>query len=250
MATRASRKSGAKPPPPPDTERESAEILRLRARLAEAEQRNRDLLEGSLQGVMVHRDNRLLFANQAFADIFGYASPKDVLEMGSWQRCQAPAEVERMERYRAARMRGESPPARYSFEGRRKDGSPVWVENVARLIMWEGEVAILSSLLDMTEQRRAETELRRSETRFRIAFENAPMGIGLGFPETGYVQVNEEYCKFLGLTREELLNHPNPMEVVKQATHPDDFEKDFTQFKRLLAGEIDSYQMEKRFIRK
>ncbi|HEX7928847.1 MAG TPA: PAS domain S-box protein, partial [bacterium] len=76
------------------------------------------------------------------------------------------------------------------------------------------------------------------------------MGIGLGFPETGFLQVNEEYCKFLGLPRDQLLNHPNPMQVVKDVTHPEDFEKDFAQFKRLMAGEIDSYQMEKRFIRK
>jgi PAS domain S-box-containing protein len=228
---------------------DAAELERLRARLAEAEQRFRDLLEGSLQGVMVHRDNRLLFVNPAFAEIFGYPDAAAALAVQDWQRFQAPHETERMEGYRRARLRGEPAPPRYVFEGRRRDGSPVWVENVARVIAWESQPAILSTMLDVTEHRRMEEALRLSEERFRIAFENAPLGVSVAVPGQGYVQVNDTFCVFLGRPREALLNHPDPLLLLREVTHPDDLATDLAQFGRLMDGTIDAYQLEKRYLR-
>ncbi|MDH5753466.1 MAG: PAS domain S-box protein, partial [Deltaproteobacteria bacterium] len=60
------------------TERQAAEM-----ELKESEQRYRDLIEGSLQGIVIHREFQPLFVNQAFADILGFASSRDVLSLGS-----------------------------------------------------------------------------------------------------------------------------------------------------------------------
>lgn len=88
-------------------------------------------------------------------------------------------------------------------------------------------------------------EIKEGEQRFRKYFEIGPVGIAETSPQKGWVRVNDNTCDMLGYTREEL-NEKTWAEL----THPDDLEGDNRQFERVLAGEIDSYSIEKRFVRK
>ena len=71
------------------------------------------------------------------------------------------------------------------------------------------------------------------------------MGMAFAAPTKGWLQVNNELCRMLGYSREELSGV-----TWAELTHPDDLRADLEQFERLLAGAIDEYSMEKRFIRK
>ena len=62
---------------------------------------------------------------------------------------------------------------------------------------------------------------------------------------TKTLEVNDVVCEMLGYEREELLQM-----TWAQVTHPDDLPANFAYVKRLLAGEIDGYSMDKRYIRK
>jgi PAS domain S-box-containing protein len=64
-------------------------------------------------------------------------------------------------------------------------------------------------------------------------------------PEKGWVEVNEAACELLGYSREELAGL-----TWAELTHPDDLADDLREFDRILAGESDSYTLDKRFIRK
>jgi PAS domain S-box-containing protein len=64
-------------------------------------------------------------------------------------------------------------------------------------------------------------------------------------PAKACLDVNDEFCRMLGYSRDELLRMS-----WTERTHPDDLRADLGQFNRLLAGEIDTYTMEKRWIRK
>jgi len=87
--------------------------------------------------------------------------------------------------------------------------------------------------------------LRLSEQKFRLAFDNAPMGMALVGSDYRLQRVNKAFCDALGYSEEELLNRS-----FLEITHPDDVSKDSEMAKRLLSGEIPSYRIERRYISK
>jgi PAS domain S-box-containing protein len=99
-----------------------------------------------------------------------------------------------------------------------------------------------SPLADRAPPRRA---LRKSGERFSNYFELGLIGMAITSLAKGCVEVNGEICRILGYERSELLRM-----TWAELTHPDDLAADLANFNRVLAGEIDSYSMEKRFIRK
>ena len=91
----------------------------------------------------------------------------------------------------------------------------------------------------------AQEELRASEERFRGYFEYSQVGMAVTSPERGWLEVNDQLRLMLGYTLEELRQLD-----WAQLTHPDDRAADMENFERMLAGEVDNYAMDKRFIRK
>jgi PAS domain S-box-containing protein len=97
---------------------------------------------------------------------------------------------------------------------------------------------------DITAQKQMERSLRESEEKFRTVFEQAAVGIGrVSFDDARWIEVNDAFCRMLGYSREALLSAPWP-----RITHPDDVDLDWIPFRRMAAGELDSYTVEKRFI--
>ncbi|MBC8339307.1 MAG: PAS domain S-box protein [Alphaproteobacteria bacterium] len=137
--------------------------------LEESEARFRNLIEGSVQGVLIHADNKPLFINQAYADIFGYDSPEEMIALGDALTHVAAHERDRMKSYSAARVQGKDAPVTYGFEGVRKDGTRLWLENRARGIIWKGQPAVQRTLVDITERHQADENLRRAKEEADIA---------------------------------------------------------------------------------
>src|SRR5579863_5189176 len=80
---------------------------------------------------------------------------------------------------------------------------------------------------------------------YRRLFEAAAIGIKWSAPDGRLIEVNRSFCALLGFAREELLaRHYDDI------THPEDAPADRRQFARLMAGEIPSYAIEKRYIHK
>lgn len=88
-------------------------------------------------------------------------------------------------------------------------------------------------------------ELAQSEIRFRRAFEDAAIGMGLVSLDGKWIKVNRSLHEMLGYTEKELLEL-----TFQQITHPDDLEKDLEFLNQALRGEIDTYRMEKRYFHK
>jgi PAS domain S-box-containing protein len=91
----------------------------------------------------------------------------------------------------------------------------------------------------------AEQELRKSEQRFRSYFELPLVGIAISSPDKGWLEANDKLCDIFGYSRQELRQM-----TWAELTHPDDLPADVEQFQRVLAGEIEGYSLDKRFIRK
>jgi diguanylate cyclase (GGDEF)-like protein/PAS domain S-box-containing protein len=84
-----------------------------------------------------------------------------------------------------------------------------------------------------------------TEEYFRRSFTNAAIGMAIAAPNGRYLQVNPALCRLLGYGEEELLQLS-----FQAVTHPDDVEITLAQSQALLAGDISSYQIEKRYVRR
>jgi diguanylate cyclase (GGDEF)-like protein/PAS domain S-box-containing protein len=77
-----------------------------------------------------------------------------------------------------------------------------------------------------------------------LAFDNTPMCAALINAAGEYIRVNDNLCRLLGRTREQLLGKRD-----QQFTHPDDRAADLEWVERILRGELDTATLEKRFVR-
>ena len=95
------------------------------------------------------------------------------------------------------------------------------------------------------ERKQVEEALRTSEQRFRATFNQAAVGIAQVGIDGQWLLVNQKLCDIVGYTREELLERS-----FQDITHPDDLDADLEYVRQMLADEIQTYSMEKRYIRK
>lgn len=107
------------------------------------------------------------------------------------------------------------------------DGRPAFIVGVAQ---------------DVTERDTLDRALRASEEMFRDAMTSAPLGMGLADAEGRWIRVNRAFCDMLGYSEDELLRKTSA-----DVTHPDDISEDQAQLRRVFAGEITSYELEKRY---
>ena len=93
------------------------------------------------------------------------------------------------------------------------------------------------------------TELRhlpyKESELFRYILNTTQLGITIYSPRNGWLEANDTFCNMLGYSREELFSLR-----FKDITHRDDIEEDKKLYQRLLAGDIDNYSLDKRFIDK
>ena len=132
--------------------------------LRESEVRFRNLIEGSIQGIFIHREWRPIFANQAYADLLGYDSPTEILALDSIKPHIAPHDRERLDNFLAARLRGAADlPIQYEYDAMRKDGTVITLNKVVRLITWDGKPAIQDTVVDVTAHKEAEKRARQHQ---------------------------------------------------------------------------------------
>jgi diguanylate cyclase (GGDEF)-like protein/PAS domain S-box-containing protein len=97
----------------------------------------------------------------------------------------------------------------------------------------------------ISERQRVGLRVRSLEERFRATFEQAAVGIAHVAPDGQWLRVNQKLCDIVAYPRDELLQLN-----LQRVTHPDDLDRDEALVRRVLTGEIDNYDLEKRYIRK
>lgn len=165
---------------------------------ARTEARFRELIEGSIQGILIHRKFKPLFANQTFADMYGFESVDAVLaetdifplicgtdEGGyeqAWQRQLSGTDA-------------DDYPARQ--EVRKLSGEKIWINSMVRPIEWMGEPAIQITTLDATQKHLAEENVQRVERHLRDAVESINEGFALWDADDRLVLCNERFRRLL-----------------------------------------------------
>lgn len=183
----------------------SARLERLNATLRESEQRFTRVFKSVPVGLAISRvrDGRFIEVNEAFERIYGFSRDEVIgqgsTELGIWAD---PAE-------RAAYLKILSAGNLNSHEIRlrRKDGRPLIIQTSVQLVEFQGEEAMLSSSIDVTDQRKAEEALKLSEEKFSSIFRESPVALSVTDFQTGrLVEVNEAYLQhFRATSREQVL---------------------------------------------
>lgn len=92
----------------------------------------------------------------------------------------------------------------YELQLRKKSGELIWVEVREAPVVQDGKVtAIVGSLSDITERKRAEEALQESEARYRTLFESVPIGVGVADRHGNILAVNEALLRQGGFTPDE-----------------------------------------------
>ncbi|HEY3297934.1 MAG TPA: PAS domain S-box protein, partial [Armatimonadota bacterium] len=129
--------------------------------LLEAESKYRTLVEGSPFGVYIIQDDHFQYANRHLAEMLGYS--EDELSQISVNESIYPEDRGLVAENLRKRYSGEVPTMHYSFRALRKDGQPIEVEVYGSRMVYHGKPAVIGSMIDITERRRAEQREREQE---------------------------------------------------------------------------------------
>ena len=128
--------------------------------LRESEKKYSTLVEDSLTGIYIDQDEKIVFANNKFAEIYGYQR-EELIGIETW-RLVHPEDRPLTERMRKLRLSGQDVPPDYKARSLTKDGRTIWVKRRNSRIEYQGRPAILGNIVDITEQKEAEEELRKT----------------------------------------------------------------------------------------
>jgi PAS domain S-box-containing protein len=180
-------------------------------------------------------------------ELLGYETPPVGRDYQSRMTLVHPADQARFERALGDYLSETTSALEIEHRALHRDGSHRWMLTRGEAVRdAQGRpIRLIGSSIDITNQKRAEEALRTSEERFRSYFQLGLVGMAITSPTKGVLEVNDEFCRILGYSREELLK-----KTWAEMTHPDDLAADVASFERVVAGEIDSYTLDKRWIRK
>jgi len=145
-------------------------------------------------------------------------------------------------------FRTGEPSKGFDHEIIRKDGTKLYIESSAFLIknIYGRPVGFRGIMRNITDRRRAEEALRKSKERFHAIFKQTAVGVAEIEMVTGrFLTVNRRLCELVGRSEEELL-----ATTFQAITHPDDLHMHEEKTALLLAGKIEHYTLEKRYISK
>jgi PAS domain S-box-containing protein len=181
---------------------------------------------------------RFAHANRKLCELLGYTA--DELRSLTTSQLTHPDDRDQQERLNRELLSGKH--NSFSSESRyfRKDGELLWIRRTATLLDGspDGEPGLVQVFEYVAER-------RELEERFRATFEHASVGIMHSSLDRQILAVNRKFCDMVGYTAEEL-----QLGSVRRVHHPDDSDADQSLEKQLVAGRIDSFAFEKRYIRK
>jgi diguanylate cyclase (GGDEF)-like protein/PAS domain S-box-containing protein len=193
--------------------------------------------------VSLDMDQRVVSVNPAFEQLFGYVEG-EVVRKKLDQMIVVDDKQEEANGYTDRVLEGET--IFITGKRRMKNGKQVEVEIYGvPVVQGDDRIGVLGLYNDISERKQAEKALRESEDRFRGFFESAIVGMVIADVEGRFTQVNRAMCDMVGYSKQELLKMS-----FSDITHPDDQDFDLYYFSQLLRGEIESFQIEKRYLHK
>jgi diguanylate cyclase (GGDEF)-like protein/PAS domain S-box-containing protein len=213
--------------------------------LRSSEERYRNLMDHAPVGQVVYAlDGLLVEINQSGAALLGYR-PEEIqgtIATDFLVEEDLPLLTSQLERLVA----GEASSIEIQHRLLHRDGHPVWVANNITIERGQdGQPLHFHALtLDISDRKAAEDALRRSEARYRMLIDDSPIGQVISKVDGTLVEVNRAFLDMMNVTAAELLAR-RPIDLL----HPDDARQYQQEVPRLLNGEIDTIDRERRLMR-
>jgi PAS domain S-box-containing protein len=187
------------------------------------------------------RDQRLVETNDAFTELLGWtreeAVGRSMTELEVFDEVVDAALRKTLEEERSVRDMELALLAR--------NGEILHTITSIETIEFQGEPHVVATFVDITGRKRTEEALRESEATFAAAFEHAPIGKAIVAPDGSFLRVNRVLCEIVGCTEAEMLTL-----TFQDITHAEDLDLDLANVQKMLRHEIETYQMEKRYLHK
>jgi PAS domain S-box-containing protein len=129
----------------------------LARKFAESQEKYQNIVESSLDGIVVVQEGKLVFVNASSAKIFGYDSPDEMRDMSFADTIAPSNRYLVLEGYEGKSI-GEDVLRNFEMKGLTKQGRVVDMEVNAKLVSWNGRPAVQASFRDITERKALERE--------------------------------------------------------------------------------------------
>lgn len=178
----------------------------MEAELRTAEIKFRTLAEKSMVGIYIVQHGKVVYVNPWFAEVFGY-EPDELIGTDPIEKLIHPDYRQSLlEMVHLRRAEGVDS-VHYEAMCKRKDGSPNWIEFYGSRALLEGEPTFIGSMIDITDRKKVEDELKRSEQKYKLLFESSPLPLWIvAKDDMKVITANNAAAKLYGYTPEELLH--------------------------------------------
>jgi len=196
------------------------ERARAEGNIIDAEEKFRSLVENALVGIYILQDEMYAYVNPKYEEIFGYKKG-EMFGINAWDVVSPEHKALVMENIRK-RLDNEVKSIQYTFKALKKDGTLIDVEVKGSKMLYNGKLAVIGTLQDITDRLKVEQELRSSRQKLLLHVERTPLGVIEWDMNFNVSQWNHSAERIFGWKKEEILGkHVSEIvpEEAKQQVH-------------------------------
>jgi len=179
------------------------ERARAEGNIIDAEEKFRSLVENALVGIYILQDEMYAYVNPKYEEIFGYKKG-EMFGVNAWDVVSPEHRSLVMENIRK-RLDNEVKSIQYTFKALKKDGTLIDVEVKGSKMLYNGKLAVIGTLQDITERLRVEQELRNSRQKLLLHVERTPLGVVEWDMNFSVSQWNHSAERIFGWKKEEII---------------------------------------------
>lgn len=184
--------------------------LEMENALRESEKKYKTLVENSLDGIMIVRENRILFTNDTFCNMLGYTC--EIIRSLPSTNFIHPEDRHLAMAISERRKQGDNSTVKDNFRLICADGKIIECEVYSSVIEYEEKIASFFTIHDVTENRKMQRAIAEKEILYRTLIEKSHDGVILTNKQKFFL-VNQAFCDMLGYTKEEIMK-TYPLDLV------------------------------------